>query len=224
MTKYKDVVYMVMDLVKLSSDDTYFTEDHVLFLINKFRMYLLKQKYEQSRNQTFRTMDEANYSTMSVPLEINGDYLQSVNELPVPIGVGVTKLYTNSFSKTEITLVSYDRIHYVGHNKYLQNIIYATITPAKKLLLWSENPQFQYLENINIKSVFENPTEASSEDDVMDATFPLEEGLIPALIEAVVKELTGAMQKPVDDENNATDDLTNLISLLNRQKQQKDNE
>lgn len=207
---------MVMDLVKMSSDDTYFTEDHVLFLINKFRMYLLKQKYEQSKNQAFKILDEADYSTVTVDLQPVGEYLQSIDKVPTPIGVGVTKLFTNNFSKAEIALVSYDRFNYVGHNKYLQNIIYAAIAPDNKLMLWSENPQFSHLEKINMKSVFENPEEASNEEDIMEANFPLEEGLIPALIEAVVKELLGAAWRPQDNDNNANDDIADLAAYVRR--------
>ena len=216
MTKYKDVVYMVMDLVKMASDDTYFTEDHVLFLISKFRTYLLKQKYEQSKNQAYKVIDESDYSTITVQLHPVGEYLESIEEVPTSIGLGVTKLFTPNFSKTEITLVSYDRFNYVGHNKYLQNIIYAAIAPNRKLMLWSENPQFSHLESVNMKSVFENPEVASTEDDIMDAKFPLEEALIPALIEAVVRELLGAEWRPNDNANNANDDIADLAAYVRR--------
>ena len=52
--------------------------------------------------------------------------------------------------------------------------------------------------------------------DIMDKNFPIEDALISPLIELVVKELSGAIYKPKDDENNASDDLANLATFLRR--------
>jgi hypothetical protein len=42
MSTFRDIVYMIMDELKLSSDDSYYTEDHIIFLISKYRAFLLK--------------------------------------------------------------------------------------------------------------------------------------------------------------------------------------
>ena len=52
--------------------------------------------------------------------------------------------------------------------------------------------------------------------DVMDMNFPLEESLIPPLMELIVKELSGHAYQPADDENNATDDLDRLANYIAR--------
>ena len=46
--------------------------------------------------------------------------------------------------------------------------------------------------------------------DVLDAEFPIREYLVPSLIELVVKELTGAVYKPIDHRNSASDDLARV--------------
>ena len=46
----------------------------------------------------------------------------------------------------------------------------------------------------------------------MDNKFPLEAGLIPYLIELIVKELKGPSYSPEDDTNNAKDDLSRVGS------------
>ena len=43
--KYKDIVYMVLDEIKSTSDDAFFTEEHVLLLVNNYRNFILKQRY-----------------------------------------------------------------------------------------------------------------------------------------------------------------------------------
>ena len=120
----------------------------------------------------------------------------------------------------EITYVSRERIRYVGHNKFLKNIMYATLGPDDHLYIKSANPQSLYLERVRFSGIFEDPEKAAKlscdEDssgeetcDVLDKTFPLEEALIPLMIELIVKEVSNAIYRPADEENNANDDLTN---------------
>jgi hypothetical protein len=39
---WKELVYIVLDELKLVSDDSTFTEDHVMFTLNKYRAFVLK--------------------------------------------------------------------------------------------------------------------------------------------------------------------------------------
>jgi hypothetical protein len=40
-----------------------------------------------------------------------------------------------------------------------------------------------------------------------ETRFPIEEALVPVIIESIVKELTGVIYRPEDDINNASNDL-----------------
>ena len=44
----------------------------------------------------------------------------------------------------------------------------------------------------------------------MDREFPIEESLVPLLIELVLKELRAAEYMPIDNTNNAKDDLNEV--------------
>lgn len=66
---------------------------------------------------------------------------------------------------------------------------------------------------------FENAAEYACDEsgeeltcDILDMTFPLENALVPTIIELVVKELLGAAYRPKDSENNANDDLSDIIA------------
>ena len=37
MNTYREIVYMCLDQVKLISDDAYYTQDHIIFLADKYR-------------------------------------------------------------------------------------------------------------------------------------------------------------------------------------------
>ena len=43
MSKYREIVYLIQDELKVHSDDAKFTEDHIIFLATKYRTFLLKQ-------------------------------------------------------------------------------------------------------------------------------------------------------------------------------------
>ena len=224
MSTFREIVYMCLDELQLSSDDATFTEDHIIFLANNYRALLLKKQYMDLK----KTLPESNYQDICLDLEVvkgvDGDdcsetYLRSTQKIPDMLPIGSPSLTGIDFMAGEITYVSRERIKYVGHNRYLKNIIYATLGPDDKVYLKSANPQALYLEKIRFSGVFEDPEEAAKlscegedgEDncDVLDKKFPLEEALIPLMIELIVKEISNAIYRPADEENNANDDLTN---------------
>ena len=45
MSTYRELVYLVLDELKGTSDDFTYTEEHIMFLLSKSRAFLLKQKY-----------------------------------------------------------------------------------------------------------------------------------------------------------------------------------
>ena len=136
--------------------------------------------------------------------------------------IGTPKVYPINYYLGEITYVSRERMRYVGYNKYLQNIIYASLGPDNYLYLQSSNPQYLYLEKIRLTGIFENIESVSdllcddSGDsincDIMDKTFPIEDALVPPIIELVVKELLSAEYIPKDETNDAKDELSEVTS------------
>ena len=219
---------MVLDELKLSSDDAQFTEDHVMFLLNKYRTFLLKQRYSDIKKQ----IPESNYQTIcldliQVPAILGepcegGTYLRSKEKIPFLMQIGTPRVYPIDYYQGEITYVSRDRMRYVGYNKFLQNIIYCSIGPDNYLYFKSSNPQYLYLEKVKFTGIFQDSMQASDlqcPDDngetvcnPADRTFPIEDALVPSLIELVVKELAGSAYKPDDEANNAKDDLANKLT------------
>lgn len=228
MSTYKELVYMCLDELKLYSDDALYTEEHIMFLLGKYRTFLIKQRYSDVKKQ----IPESNYQTICLDLikvpAISGEpceggfYLRSKEKIPFLMKIGNPRVYPIDYYQGEITYVSRDRMRYVGYNKYLQNIIYASLGPDNYLYFKSFNPQFLYLEKVRMTGIFEDTLAASelqcpdeSGDivcDVLDREFPIENALIPPLIQLVVEELTKAEYKPEDKENNSDDDLSEVVS------------
>ena len=220
---YKEVIYIILDEIKGTSDDFIFNEDHILFLIDKYRAFLLKQRYSDIRKQ----IPESNYQTICLDLiEVpaisgepceGGSYLRSRDKIPFLMPLGITRVYPIDYYQGEISFINRDRMRYVGYNKYLNNIIYCSIAPDNYLYFKSNNPQFLYLEKVRMVGIFLDSVKASSihcddedkECDPLDRLFPLEDSLLPNLTELVVKELTNSIYRPDDESNNAKDDLAN---------------
>ena len=228
MSTYKELVYMCLDELKLYSDDALYTEEHIMFLLGKYRTFLIKQRYSDVKKQ----IPESNYQTICLDLikvpAISGEpceggsYLRSKKKIPFLMKIGNPRVYPIDYYQGEITYVSRDRMRYVGYNKYLQNIIYASLGPDNYLYFKSFNPQFLYLEKARMTGIFEDTLAASELQcpdengdtvcDVLDREFPIENALIPPLIQLVVEELTKAEYKPEDKENNSDDDLSEVTS------------
>lgn len=224
MSTYKELVYLVSDELKTTSDDSHFTNDHILFLLSKYRSFVLKQRYSDIKKQ----IPESNYQTLCLDLiEVpaisgepceGGSYLKSIIKLPYTMKIGNPRVYPMDYYQGEISYVSRDRMRYIGYNKYMQNIIYCSIAPDGYLYFKSWNPQFLYLEKVKFTAVFEDVIEASNNEcssgdnpcDIMDKTFPIEDALIPVVIELVVKELRSAEYLPEDKANNADDQLSEV--------------
>lgn len=229
---YKEAVYMCLDELKSNSDDAQYTEDHIIFLLGKYRAFVLKQRYSDVKKQ----IPESNYQTICTDLtEVSaiaeepcegGSYLRSKEKIPFLMKIGTPRVYPIDYYQGEITYVSRERMRYVGYNKYLQNIIYCSLGPDNYLYFKSSNPQYLYLEKVKVTGIFEDPQAASELQcldkngnivcDILDREFPVEASLVPSIIELVVKELLGAEYRPKDLNNDATDDLSDIATFIKR--------
>ena len=227
----KEIVYMVLDLTKAAtSDDSFWTEDHVIFLLKKYRSFLIKKEQEKQKAAT-DIASEFEYQQICLDLEkvpaIDGEpctggyYLRTIKKIPKILEDNQPRVYPIDFYQgINISYIPRDRMRYVGTNKFLQNIIYVSVGPDLRLYLSSSNPQFLYLKKLRMSAVFEDFDDIScylcDEDgnskacDVLDEVFPIREYLVPTLMELVVKELTTAKYQPVDEHNNAADDISKV--------------
>lgn len=228
---YRELIYMCLDQLKVASDDAYFTTDHILFLLSKVRAALLTQQYSKINKE----IPQSNYQTICLDLmqvpAISGEpceggtYLRSKVKIPSTLEIGVNTVYPIDFYQgIHISYINRERMRFAGNNSWLKNIIYASKGPDGYLYFKSSNPQFLYLEKVKMTALFEDPHKAEelkcdSEDtscDILDRNYPLEEGLVSNVIEYIVKLLSGAIYKPSDSINDASDNLSELVGYLRR--------
>ena len=231
MATYREIVYLVLDEIKSSNGDSNITENHVIFLANQYRLFLIEQK---KLKQGEASLSSANEQTLCIDLEkvdaipgleyCNDIYLRSIQEIPEIVSEESVKVNLVDLFNIMTAYVSKERFKFVGHNKYLRNIIYTTLGPDNHLYFNSQNPQFKYLKKARVTGIFEDAEKAaqlscegdSKSCDIMDVEFPLEADLIPQMIELIVKELLGVNYRPKDDVNNSSDDLADIAAFVRR--------
>lgn len=228
--KVSEIVYMVLDLAKAAtSDDSFFTEEHALFLCKKYRAFLIKKEQEKNK-ETQDAASEFEYQQICLDLEkYGGDNcwsplkLRTTKPIPKILEGSQPKVHLQDYyAAGNISFVSKDKMMNTGTNKYLQNIIYASLGPDFHLYLSSSNPQFSYLKKVRLSAIFEDFDDArdllcdddgqSQVCDILDMDFPIREHLVPPLIELVVKELTAGKYQISDTRNNAAEDIPGVQS------------
>lgn len=223
----RELVFMCMDEVKLHSDDSFYTEDHIVFLLNKYRSFVLKKELEKENKQ----LSSANSQTICLDLiEVRDEdnpcgesMLRTEQPIPSLVNDCKVSLYpVNYFEGDHIIYTTMERMRYTTYNKWTKNLIYAAKGPDDYLYLKSDNPQYLYLEKLRMKAIFEDFENAAQyacdeagdnlQCDILDMKFPIENALVPIVIELVVKELLGVKYQPRDTHNNASDDASNHIN------------
>lgn len=223
----RELVFMCMDEVKLHSDDSFYTEDHLVFLLNKYRSFVLKKELEKENKQ----LSSANGQIICLDLiEVRDEdnpcgesMLRTEQTIPNLVNDCKVSLYpVNYFEGDHIIYTTMERMRYTTYNKWTKNLIYAAKGPDDYLYLKSSNPQYLYLEKLRMKAIFEDFESAAQyacdeageglNCDILDMKFPIENALVPIVIELVVKELLGVKYQPRDTQNNAADDASNPVS------------
>lgn len=227
----RELVFLVLDELKINSDDSYFNEDHVVFLINKYRSFVLKKELEKEN----KPLSSTNAQLICLDLievrdedNLCGESMLRT-EQPIPSLVNDCKVSiypVNYFEGDHIIYTTMERMRYTTYNKWTKNLIYAAKGPDNYLYLKSSNPQYLYLEKLKMKAVFEDFESASQyacdesgeeiNCDILDMKFPIENALVPIIVEMVVKELLGASYRPKDSINNSNDDLSDIVAWVRR--------
>lgn len=228
MATYREMVYMVLDMMKVSSDDSYYTEEHIIFALDQIRSLILSRKYgDASRSRSLAGAPDSDYQEICLDLQLSPGYdgicntgedewLESIQEIPSLLPFSKTEIYPLNFMLSErFNIVPIERLPFTGTSKWLRKMIYAAKGPDDKLYIKGSNSQIKYLKKIKVRGIFANPSkalelscdESGKTCDIMDAEFPIEGSLQAICVEMAVQELAGLRYTPQDRNNNAKDDL-----------------
>lgn len=235
MSTFNELVYMIMDQNKMGSDDAFIEPSHVYFMLTKIRAYFLKEKYSKLKAQ----ISSSNFQTITLHLEpaaslpncaTHSVMMKSVEKVPSLLLLnnyeGAINVSSRFGMPVIMVYVNNSRFLGVGHERWQNNMIYATIGPDSYLYLKSGNEDIAYMSEVSFSAVFEDILKANElvkkdgceeeNCDPMDNEFPLEEGLVTPVINMVAQQLYQDNIKPSDTINNAADDFSSIQNYVSR--------
>lgn len=221
---YREAVFIVFDELKITSDDSIWENDHVIFLLNKYRSLLIKQRYAHLR----KDIPLPYYQKLNVVI---GENMKSIKPIPNILNLNGVEIDT-FFENNNINIVSPERFPYVRINKWLANQIYVTfdrdgylntkgvsategLFPLGKAVIGRTWKLGSFSEEaLTLYAILENPLDAAEFNNEqiqpIDVEFPIEHALFSSIVEQVIKELGQVNYLPEDPKNNAADDFGQL--------------
>lgn len=223
MSTYRQVVYMVLDELKIKVDDSHWEIDHIIFLLNKYRAAILKQRYSGFK----RAIPMSWYQQITIPFDNDILKMKSLKKVPALVNLYGLEFFTSASTtgtnqqsyKYKITLVSPERFEYVQVSKWLKDIIYCTIAYDNYLYIKMQSvPGISQSRpnSITLHALLDNPidiigyAEVPIGTDPLNIDFPVEESMVGEVINGVITELGQLKFLPDQEKNNATEDVVQI--------------
>tara|TARA_R110000868_G_scaffold122495_3_gene324675 strand:- start:6920 stop:7618 length:699 start_codon:yes stop_codon:yes gene_type:complete len=217
-----ELIYEVYEGLNINSDDTNIDERLILHKIaSKRALWVSNEMNKRFRNippaliQDLGCLElEETSSEECCSSQLDCYFMRTVLELPMPISLHrdllITRVGSKDKKEKEYTLVSYERIPFVGNGRFNQNGIYA-FWLNNRIYLMSKNQSIILFEGINIMGVFEAPHEAVNlitcdglPSWTYDSKYPLYGKLWEYIRPQVEQDLMKKMLIPQDNVNDGT--------------------
>jgi len=216
----REIIYDVLETLNAYSDDITISEEQIAFIVNNKRNMLLKQYMSNLRKEIpFEAIqniclplaaDESCFDDITV--------LKSTSKVPGTLDntgrSSIIKAYGGTRFQKNINVIDYSRIPFVASEPYTGKQLYVAIDPKSYLVVFNSDNGHLLLEQMEIEGVFENPEAAYAFDcesndncEFFDATYPIESALVDAIKMQVVQELLYKYKVPMDNTNNAEQDI-----------------
>lgn len=217
---YREAIYMVLDMLKIASDDSYWEEEHIVFILNKYRSILLSQKYKGIK------VDVPISFYQQIPISLVkstiNDMYTSTKKIPNIVnlnGITLENFISDEINPTKINFnfTTIQRLKFIGFNKWLTNELYFALDYNNYLYAKSGSETLEVPDKVMGNFILDNPLDALEylpedelPDDPIDYIFPVEGSLVQTIIEMSVKELSQSVYLPEDKRNNSTDTLSEI--------------
>lgn len=215
-----ELIYDIKEKLGLNTDDSKFSNELILFQIERARGALIKRNY--SRN--FKVIPESLKQLVELDLELvdDNDYasldtiLCSTVTLPLLIESNILNMSIlvdgGSYTDLKFIKVAPERFPYVGLDVAVPNIIYYTIDYDYKLRLKSFYNKYKLLSKARFYGIFMHPEKAWEQHpdydvsiDFLDTEYPMDAESSFEISNIVMQSLLPLLKVPLDTNNNANE-------------------
>lgn len=231
MLSLQDLHAQIDELLAINSIESSFSYELYTDLINEQRALFIRNEYNKNRTVDPYIIQDLNcielelvdpiQCCVSVPTgcKVLRTKLQIPNTIEYYFTKGIVSVGPSDIMKPRFLLIDYSRVPFVGHGRTTQKSIYAFIYD-KYMYIFSKNTTHFLMTNINLRGVFENPTELGSFTNCQNQScwtssdpYPINQWMWAYMKQTILQQLIQKMQQfPLDDSNNAEDNKTENIS------------
>ena len=226
MATKRELIFTVMEGLKIQTDDTDVSQELISSLIDSARATTIKQMYgNKDWNLPIELRQEICLG-LSPAESVSGEkclgsILKSSDRLPKGISIkggdgSLLRVKRYDRQSTQINIVPVERLPMIGHNPFTANMVYAAIDVDRHLYLVSANKKHMFMELVKVDGVYESPELASELScsivdsngvpcEPWDEEYPLELALQDIVVGQVIKQLAVRIQMPEDNTNDGED-------------------
>lgn len=223
MPTYNEIAYDVLEILNNGniSDDEDISIEHIMYHFNTQRALWIRNEY----NKPGRTIDpqiEQDLGCLELEEADTADccdiatgctILRTVKTIPELIELhdrpAITRIGPVSKIKLPFNFDTYHKAIYASYNKYAKGIFAFFLN--KRIYLIITDSKYNYIDYINLKGIFTNPTDLESFKCnngtcfSYDENYPINSWMIPYIKEQVLKQFGMSIQIPKDSSNDAND-------------------
>lgn len=231
MLSLQDLHAQIDELLAINSVESSFSYELYTDLINEQRALFIRNEYNKNRTVDPYVIQDLNCIELElvdpiqccVSIPTGCKLLRTKKQIPNTIEYyftkGIVSVGPSDIIQPRFLLIDYSRVPFVGHGRTTQKSIYAFIYD-KYLYVFSKNTTHLLISNINIRGVFENPTELGEFINCQNQScwtpaspYPLNQWMWAYMKQMILQQLMQKMQQfPLDDANSAEDNKTENIS------------
>lgn len=219
------IAYSILENVRRDiSDDEFISLRQVKDDIHTLRALFLRNELNKSRSidpaivqdlgcvglEYADPADCCNISTDCLVLRTNRDIPKTIERHHSHT---ITRVGPVNKTSISFNIIPYERAPYVSFNRFSSREIFAYLL-NDRIYLVSSNKVNLLLEKINIRGVFEDPTEAGSFEDcdsktcyTDDGEYPLNRWMEKSIIDELTNKYLTVSASPKDDKNDANSNI-----------------
>jgi len=217
-----EIIFAIREKLKEYVDDTRYTSQYLMFLVDLKREVLIRQQY----NQIQRSVDTQLEQLFILPMEIvdasdiasipveDDELIRSVIPIPMVIELHHRNLYSRIATRGKLdrpmNLVSMRRFVYVGEDEFEGDSIFCMIDEDNYLYARSKSHEELSYEETTVRAVYARPLELIGEKDLNTFKYPANAHFVDTIINMIVQELASLKPLPTDQSNDSSDDATIL--------------
>ena len=221
---------LIDEALNTFSIDTTFSRKFYTDLITTQRELWLRNEYNKNRQidpdllQDIPCLEMELSNPIDCCVNVSSDdclILRTKYELPTTIefhdAKGITSVGPSDIMSPRYSLINYNRVSFVGNNKYTDKLIYAFLY-NRRIYVISKNPLVNLIKKINVRGLFVDPTELGKFKNCQnkpcwtpDDIYPLNGWMWENMLPYIIDKLKNKQSSKIDASNDGTDSTVEQV-------------